>query len=97
MASLAPPRRARLPAVISDHQPSKDVAESAAWEAYSRARAIMGLFAETDVPATGAPVETPRERAERFRALLDRVAVGWTDQEQAALEEARFSRSGDLS
>lgn len=64
-----------------------EVAEAAAWEAYSRARAIvvcLGRLGLKDLP-----IEDRDVARRRARELVRRVGEGWTAQERAAFEASR--------
>jgi hypothetical protein len=83
--------------IIEDEDPPRpDVAEAAAWEAYARALKLRGLAFEIGLGDEDIPGETIEEKTLRARAMLQRVATGWSPDERAAVDSARFSRTETL-
>lgn len=81
--------------IAGPERPRASVAEAAAWEAYSRVRPLRASLARAGLDSSELPTETPDDAAERARAMLARLARGWTDAEQSAIDDARLP-AGDL-
>ena len=76
--------------LVGADRPAVSVAETSAWEAYSRARSVGPSLRKLGLDLADIPRETADEAAARGLALLNAVATGWTDADRRAVEEARL-------
>lgn len=76
--------------IAGEDRPRAAVAEAAAWEAYSRARPLRTWLVRAGLDAAVLPREDADEARARGAAMLTRVARGWSDAEEEAVERARL-------
>jgi hypothetical protein len=75
--------------LLGPERPNAQVAEAAAWEAYSRARPLGVIVRDVGLEFEGYPTETPEEAVERGLAQLERLSSGWTSAYTDAVESVQ--------